>query len=128
MGGTSARYLCQCCSSSRCKSLQPGNGCCPTGTSKEQVLIESIVRVGGCKTPGQFVRIWAEEKTYGLPYVNATDLMSLTGIGNFSGIPRYLSKESYVDMEELIIHEGWLLITCSGTIGRVFYVPKRLDG
>src|SRR5260363_264485 len=102
MGGTSARYLRQCCSSSRCKSLQPGNGCCPTGTSKEQVLIESIVRVGGCKTPGQFVRIWAEEKTYGLPYVNATDLMSLTGIGNFSGNPRYLSKETDVDMEKQI--------------------------
>ncbi|CCD28627.1 hypothetical protein CAGGBEG34_100020 [Candidatus Glomeribacter gigasporarum BEG34] len=60
--------------------------------------------------------------------MNATDLMSLTGIGNFSGNPRYLSKETDVDMEELIIHEGWLLITCSGTIGRVFYVPKRLDG
>src|SRR5260364_136525 len=126
MGGTSARYLCQCCSSSRCKSLQPGNGCCPTGTSKEQVLIESIVRVGGCKTPGQFVRIWAEEKTYGLPYVNATDLMSLTGIGNFSGNPRYLSKETDVDMEELIIHEGWLLIRAQGLSGVFSMFPSGL--
>jgi type I restriction enzyme, S subunit len=78
--------------------------------------------------PGQFVRIWAEDEKYGYTYVNATDLMSLTGIGVLSGEPRYLSKETETDIEELIIREGWLLITCSGTIGRVFYVSKRFDG
>lgn len=39
-----------------------------------------------------------------------------------------MSRESETDVEALIIQEGWLLMTCSGTIGRVFYVPKRLDG
>ena len=78
--------------------------------------------------PSQFVRIWAKEKAYGYPYVNATDLMSLMGIGSLSEEPRYLSRETDVDMEALIIREGWLLVSCSGTIGRVFYVPERLDG
>ncbi len=90
--------------------------------------LKPLSELAGLRLPGQFVRIWAEERVYGLPYVNASDLMSLAGIGNFSGEPRYLSKETNVDIEELIIHEGWLLMTCSGTIGRIFYVSKRLDG
>lgn len=90
--------------------------------------LKPLSELANVRLPGQFVRIWAEDKAYGLPYVNATDLMSLTGIGNFSGAPRYLSKETAVNMQELVIYEGWLLMTCSGTIGRVFYVPKRLDG
>lgn len=90
--------------------------------------LKSLSVLADVKLPGQFVRIWAEDKIYGYPYVNATDLMSLTGIGNFIGNPRYLSKETETNIRELVIHEGWLLMTCSGTIGRVFYVPKRLDG
>ncbi len=77
--------------------------------------------------PGQFVRIWAADKDHGIPYVNATDLMSLTGIGKLSDQTRYLSRQTDVDINELIIRTGWLLLTCSGTIGRVFYVPERLD-
>ena len=95
---------------------------------KSHFSLKSLSELADIRLPGQFVRIWAKEEIYGLPYVNATDLMSLTGIGNFSGTPRYLSKKTEVDMRELVIHEGWLLMTCSGTIGRVFYVPKRLDG
>lgn len=78
--------------------------------------------------PGQFVRIWAKDKAFGYPYVNATDIMSLMGMGVPGSDQRYLSRESDVDFEGLIIREGWLLVSCSGTIGRVFYVPKRLDG
>lgn len=78
--------------------------------------------------PSQFVRIWAKDKAHGIQYVNATDLMSLSGIGTPSGEPRYLSRQTQVNFDELIIREGWLLVTCSGTIGRVFYVPKRMDG
>ena len=77
--------------------------------------------------PGQFVRIWAMDKLHGIPYVNATDLMSLTGIGQLSDKTRYLSKQTDTDIDELIIRNGWILMTCSGTIGRVFYVPERLD-
>ncbi|MBF0330140.1 MAG: restriction endonuclease subunit S [Nitrospirae bacterium] len=78
--------------------------------------------------PGQFSRIWAQDENHGIRYINATDLMSLTGIGLFSADARFLSRESEVDIEELIIHTGWMLLTCSGTIGRVFYVAERLDG
>ena len=54
--------------------------------------------------------------------------MSLAALGTLGEKTRYLSRETEVDIGELIIHEGWLGLSCSGTIGRIFYIPKRLDG
>lgn len=76
----------------------------------------------------QFTRIWAKDRANGLPYMNATDLLSLMALGIPSGGPRYLSYATETDVKRLVVREGNLLITCSGTIGRVFYVPGRLDG
>lgn len=80
------------------------------------------------RLPSQFARVWAEDGAHGIPYVNATDLMSLAATGQCSGSQRYLSRQTDVDLQELTIRAGWLLLTCSGTIGRVFYVPARLNG
>ncbi|OGP68946.1 MAG: hypothetical protein A2031_06430 [Deltaproteobacteria bacterium RBG_19FT_COMBO_43_11] len=90
--------------------------------------LKPLSELASINLPGQFTRIWAQDENHGIRYINATDLMSLTGIGMFSGDARFLSRESDVDIEELTIHTGWILLTCSGTIGRVFYVPERLDG
>ncbi|HWG10005.1 MAG TPA: restriction endonuclease subunit S [Rhodanobacteraceae bacterium] len=75
--------------------------------------------------PGQFARIWAKDAKHGIRYINATDLMSLNSIGVAD--ERFLSHETKTDINELVIHEGWLLLTCSGTIGRLFYVTERID-
>jgi len=75
--------------------------------------------------PGQFARIWAKDAEHGIRYINATDLMSLNSIGIAD--ERFLSRETKTDIDELVIHKGWLLLTCSGTIGRLFYVTERLD-
>ncbi|MEA4899340.1 MAG: restriction endonuclease subunit S [Eubacteriales bacterium] len=90
--------------------------------------VKRLEEVADIYLPGHFTRIWAKDPEHGIPYLNATDLMSLTGIGMLPGQKRYISLQSKVDIDVLIIKEGWLLISCSGTIGRVFYVPKRLDG
>jgi type I restriction enzyme S subunit len=79
------------------------------------------------RLPGMFTRIWAKDRQYGVPYINATDLMSYFALG-VPAQARFLSHASEVRMENLIIHEGMILISCSGTIGRVFDVPKALDG
>ena len=76
----------------------------------------------------RFTRIWAEDRKHGIPYVNATDLLSLLALGLSSGQARYLSHATDTNVKSLIIRKGWLLMTCSGTIGRVFHVSKRLDG
>jgi type I restriction enzyme S subunit len=93
---------------------------------KSRFKLRLLSDMADVRLPGQFVRIWAKDREYGIPYVNASDLMSLMGIGQLGDSTRYLSKETETDLEELTIKEGWLLMSCSGTIGRVFYVPKRL--
>ena len=35
---------------------------------------------------------------------------------------------SNLDFDALLIQAGWLLVTRSGTLGRVFYVTERFDG
>jgi len=79
------------------------------------------------KLPGMFTRIWAKDGKHGVAYLNATDLMSFFATG-FVAKERFLSRSSDVNMETLLIHEGMILLTCSGTIGRVFNVPAALDG
>jgi len=96
--------------------------------SKSPYPLRALSAMATINLPGQFVRIWAKDREHGIPYVNASDLMGLTGIGIFSGSARYLSRQTETDINALIIREGWLLMTCSGTIGRIFYVPQRLDG
>lgn len=76
----------------------------------------------------QFTRIWARDEKHGYKYLNATDLLSLMALGVPGNSTRYLSHVTETNIDALIINEGWLLMTCSGTIGRVFYVPERLDG
>ncbi len=78
--------------------------------------------------PAQFTRIWADDPKHGYPYVSPTDLMSLFAIGKPSKEQRFLSRATDVDVDQLIVREGFLLMTCSGTIGRVYHVPERLDG
>ena len=77
--------------------------------------------------PGRFERVWAVDEEQGRPYLNATDLLTLFSLGVPSQV-RYLSPESDTNFDALRIREGWLLMTCSGTIGRVYHVPARLDG
>ena len=77
--------------------------------------------------PGQFTRIWADDATHGLPYINATTLMYYTAFG----VPdkmRFLSRATEVDISRLILAEGTLLVTCSGTLGRVYVVPPSIAG
>jgi len=90
--------------------------------------LTSLADLATVYLPSQFVRIWAKDRRFGIPYVNATDLMSLMSLGVTSSETRFLSRETDVDFDDLVIREGYLLVSCSGTIGRVFYVPPRLDG
>ena len=77
--------------------------------------------------PNRFERIWAADQDHGIPYLNATDLLPLFALGEPAQV-RFLSDQSNTDIRKLIVREGWLLMTCSGTIGRTYYVPRRLDG
>tara|TARA_R110002110_G_C13416501_1_gene714080 strand:+ start:299 stop:1066 length:768 start_codon:yes stop_codon:yes gene_type:complete len=77
--------------------------------------------------PSMFTRIWAKDSDHGVQYLNATDLMSYFALG-VPAQERYLSHASDVNMSPLIVRKGMILLSCSGTIGRVFDVPDELDG
>ena len=60
------------------------------------------------------------------PYLNATELQAQL---SFAKEPiRFISRYSPLDFDAFLIEEGWLLVTRSGTLGRVFYVTKHFDG
>lgn len=93
---------------------------------KSGYKLKRLSEIADVRLPGQFARIWAKDAQHGRRYINATDLMSLNSIGVAD--ERYLSNETKTDIDELVINKGWLLLTCSGTIGRLFYVTERMDG
>lgn len=91
------------------------------------VELKPLSEFADVRLPGMFTRIWAKDDKYGVPYLNATDLMSYFALG-IPAQERFLSHASAVNVTPLIVKCGMILITCSGTIGRVFDVPKALDG
>jgi type I restriction enzyme S subunit len=90
--------------------------------------LKSLSDLAEIKLPGQFTRIWAKGPEHGYRYINGTELINIAGLGAMEKAPRYLSKLTKTKIDNLIIREGWLLVTCSGTIGRIIYVSKRFDG
>ena len=89
--------------------------------------LKPLGKLADIRLPNRFERVWARDSEHGTAYLNATDLLTLYTLGKPSK-ERYLSRVSQVDFDALIVRENMLLITCSGTIGRVYHVPKRLDG
>lgn len=93
-----------------------------TGTDTQ--FLQDVAEV---RLPGRFERVWAIDSEQGRPYLNATDLLTLFALGIPSQV-RYLSPESDTNFDGLVIRKDWILLTCSGTIGRVYHIPERLDG
>lgn len=91
------------------------------------VELKPLSEFADVSLPGMFTRIWAKDDKYGVPYLNATDLMSYFALG-IPAQERFLSHASEVNVAPLIVKSGMILITCSGTIGRVFDVPDAMDG
>ena len=59
------------------------------------------------------------------PYLNATEFQALLSFAK--GPERFISMVSEVDFNAFLIRAGWLLVTRSGTLGRVFYVTERFN-
>ncbi|MEM1552967.1 MAG: hypothetical protein QXH03_09925 [Candidatus Bathyarchaeia archaeon] len=73
--------------------------------------------------PPRFKRIYVAPK-YGVPFLQGLHVPMMKPYDL-----KYLSRranERHID--ECLIHTGWLLVTRSGTVGRVMLVPNALDG
>lgn len=93
-------------------------------SAKKQPLHE--VTKGGLKgifNGPRFSRNYVEDPEYGVPFLGSTDILA----ADLSNLP-LLSKKQVASHPELLIEEGWTLITCSGTIGRMVYSRSDMTG
>lgn len=69
---------------------------------------------------GRFKRIWVEQSN--MPIYQPSTVVDIKPTPD-----GYISKRTKTDIESLRVHKGQVLMTCSGTIGKVSYVSKALD-
>lgn len=71
-------------------------------------------------TCARFKRIWVEQSD--LPIFQPSTIVDVKPSPD-----GYISKLTQTNIEALKVHRGQVLMTCSGTIGKVSYVSKTLD-
>lgn len=71
----------------------------------------------------RFARTYVSDAAHGIPYMTASEML----LADLSDL-RYLSLARTPQMHRLQVHEGWTLVSCSGTIGRTSYVRREMEG
>ena len=69
--------------------------------------------------PPRFKRIYVRPE-YGVPFLQGSHVVHFTPVDL-----KHLSLRAHKRLERWIIEEGWLLVTCSGTVGRVTICPPE---
>lgn len=71
----------------------------------------------------RFPRTYVSDPTHGVPFLGSTDILDADL--RFLSL---LSKRQVRAEPALVVDEGWTLITCSGTIGRMAYARSEMRG
>lgn len=82
-------------------------------------LGDAVIRV---LIPPRFKRIYVEPE-YGAPFLQGSHIPLIKPYDL-----KYLSLHAHTDLRPWTIQKDWVLITCSGTIGRISLVPQALGG
>ncbi len=90
---------------------------------------KSTVRLGkvaDVHIPNRLKRVYVTQK-YGLPFLQTSDLNQIR-----PRLLKYLSKKVTKNIEHWVIRKGWILVPCSGTMGRrmgkASLTPSKWDG
>lgn len=78
---------------------------------------------GGIFNGPRFARMYVDDSAHGVPFLGSTDILN-ADLSHLS----FLSKKQIADNPNLIVDEGWSLISCSGTIGRMAYARSDMKG
>lgn len=70
-----------------------------------------------------FSRIWVKDAQHGVPYLAASD----TVLANLD-TGQFLAKRQAIEMPYLVLKKGWILMTCSGTLGNTSYTNGNYAG
>lgn len=75
--------------------------------------------------PGRFPRVYVQEDQGGVPFFGGKEIYQLSPMTD-----KYLSRRHHGKRieKELALKENMILITCSGTIGRVAIIPEHWQG
>lgn len=97
-------------------------------TDKAQAISEAIFELFKYKTVGElalnifnegiFKREYVEK---GHPFMMGSDIMKAIPTAS-----KFISYKQALKKQELFVKEGWILMTCSGSVGDVVYVDKQL--
>jgi type I restriction enzyme S subunit len=71
--------------------------------------------------PPRFKRIYVDRE-HGVPFLQGSHIVQLHPTDL-----KYLSRTAQKGLERWIIRAGWILVTCSGTVGRVVLAPRQWD-
>lgn len=71
----------------------------------------------------RFARSYVDDARFGVPFLGSTDILN----ADLTGLP-LLSRRQVEANPRLVVREGWTLITCSGTIGRMAFARSDMDG
>ncbi|MCL5611713.1 MAG: restriction endonuclease subunit S [Chloroflexi bacterium] len=82
-------------------------------------LLENLVK--DIIVAPRFKRIYVA-KEYGIPFLQGSHLPQM-----YPADLKYLSLSQQANIERWIVEKGWVLVTCSGTIGRIGLVSSRRD-
>lgn len=87
--------------------------------------LEDITKdgIGGIYHAGREGRTWVLDPALGVRFLSSSRVMA----ADYSSLP-LLSKEQVAKTPAFQIHEGWTLITRSGTIGRMVHARPDMDG
>ena len=88
---------------------------------RKRKLIDVTENENGIFNGPRFARMYVENPEFGIPFLGSTDIL----LSDLSMLP-LLSKKYVANHPELLIDNGWTLITCSGTIGRMAYARPEM--
>lgn len=78
---------------------------------------------GGIFNGPRFSRVYVDDPEQGVQFLGSTDILD----ADLSFVS-LLSKKQVEGSPALVLDEGWTLITCSGTIGRMAYARSDMKG
>lgn len=81
-----------------------------------------IAKIATVYMPTRFKRVRVQSD-YGIPFLTGKHILQLEPTDY-----TYISEKLTQDLESYIVHQGWTLITRSGTVGRTAFVSQDLDG
>lgn len=75
-------------------------------------------------TGGIFKRIFVEDQTFGIPYISAQHMMSFDPTSE----AKIISRKYTPRIQEMMLKESHILVSCAGSVGNIRYISKDLTG